>query len=264
MIHPWFKFWPSNWLADTQLRLCSLEIRGYLIDCLSIMHDAERRGYLETSTGKPITDEMLARLIGADKGDVYRCRLKVVEEKILSEEENTGILYSRKMVKDAEKASKCSKAGRKGGGNPAFASSPNSRPVADKKIKKKIEDRMIDDICPKGTFKGDLYTSDIPTVKKPKPKKEVKKVFESVPMQDAYDQWKQHRKEIRHKITPTQEPRLIAKMMKMGERRAIDSINFSIEMGYQGLIEPKADSKQTTNHKELPKGKAELSRGWID
>ena len=26
----------------------------------------------------------------------------------------------------------------------------------------------------------------------------------------------------------------------------------------------KADSKQTTNHKELPKGKAELSRGWID
>jgi hypothetical protein len=161
MKHPWFKFWPSNWLGDTQLRLCPLEVRGFLIDCLALMHDAKRRGYLETPTGKPIDDDMLARLIGADKGDVYRSRLKVIEEHILSVEPETGVLYSRKMVKTAEKAAKCAKAGKRGGGNPGLSSSKIDKD-------KKIEDRMIDDIYPKGTFKGHPKGQ---TKSSPKPKK---------------------------------------------------------------------------------------------
>jgi len=151
LTNKWFKFWVSNWLGDAQLRLCSSEARGLFIDCLCLMHDAKRRGYLETSMGKPICDDMLARLTGTFKGDVYRCKQELIDSGVVSMDES-GIIYSRKMVRDSMKAEKCADAGKKGGGNPIL-----------NEHDKKIEDKKIDDICPKVhpkvTFKGDLYRS---------------------------------------------------------------------------------------------------------
>jgi hypothetical protein len=144
MTNKWMKFWPSNWLGDAQLRLCSLESKGLFIDCLCLMHEAQRRGYLETSMGKPICDDMLARLTGTFKGDVYRCKQELIDSGVVSVDEK-GIIYSRKMVRESQKAEKCSEAGRRGGGNPLLNEEDES-----------IEDKKIEDICTKGTFKGDV------------------------------------------------------------------------------------------------------------
>lgn len=118
MKHPFMKFYVRDWQADPELRMCSLEARGLWIELLCIMHNAKRRGFLETPQGVQLDDEQTSRLIGAFKDDLYRCKSELLLHGIPSVEEETGIWYCRRMVKEALKAQKCSDAGRSGGGNP--------------------------------------------------------------------------------------------------------------------------------------------------
>lgn len=147
MNHPWFKFFPGNWIGDTQLRLCTPAARGLLIDCLCMMHEGKRRGYLETANGRPIDDDMLSRLSGTFKGDVYTLRTELIENGVLSVGED-GVAYSRRMVKDSAKALKCSKAGKDGGGNPSL-SNPSPDENTDARSKKPNANISL-----KATFKG--------------------------------------------------------------------------------------------------------------
>lgn len=143
MKYPYIKFYVRDWISDAQLRMVSLAARGLWMECLCIMQMAERRGYLETTTGIPLTDEMLARLTGTFKGDLYTCKEELIQHGIPSIEDQTGVWYCRRMVKESEKAEKCSNAGKKGGGNPALNT-----------IDKKPETR--NHISLKVTFKGHL------------------------------------------------------------------------------------------------------------
>ena len=115
---PFLKFYTRDWQSDFELRMCSLEARGFWFECLCIMHSAKRRGYMETPQGQPLTDEQTARLIGTFKQDVLTLRNELKEHGVPSFEEETGIMYCRRMVKDTEKAEKFSKLGKIGGGNP--------------------------------------------------------------------------------------------------------------------------------------------------
>jgi hypothetical protein len=96
---PYFKFWPHDWLGDTQLRLCSLETRGLWIDCLSLMHDAKKRGFLETKSGVPINNKMLARLLSAEPDTVNRAMDELITSGVASVADD-GVVYSRKMRRD--------------------------------------------------------------------------------------------------------------------------------------------------------------------
>ena len=115
---PFIKFYPRDWQADPELRMCSLESRGFWMECLCIMHSAKRRGYLETPQGQPLTDDHTARLMATFKGDLYRCKEELLLHGVPSVDEETGIWYCRRMVKETQKAEKCSESGRRGGGNP--------------------------------------------------------------------------------------------------------------------------------------------------
>jgi hypothetical protein len=150
MNHPWFKFFPGNWIGDTQLRLCSPAARGLLIDCLCMMHEGKRRGYLETATGKPIDDDMLSRLSGTFKGDVYTLRMELIENGVLSVGDD-GVPYSRRMVKDSAKSAKCSEAAIRGGGNPSLS---NPSQELNTEVRSNIPNANI---SLKGTFKGDAF-----------------------------------------------------------------------------------------------------------
>lgn len=57
-------------------------------------------------------------------------------------------------------------------------------------------------------------------------------------MQVAWTAWVRHRKEKRSALTKSTAAAQAKKMTMMGVERAIAAINFSIEMGYIGLIEP--------------------------
>ena len=58
---------------------------------------------------------------------------------------------------------------------------------------------------------------------------------------EAWEEWKQHRIEMRKKMTPTGSRRLLVKLATWGEERAIAAIHYSLEQGWQGLFEPRDD-----------------------
>jgi len=152
MKYPYLKFYVRDWTGDQQLRMVSLSARGLWLECICIMHTAKRYGYLETPTGAPFEDETMSRLIGTSKDDLYRLKSELLTAGIPSVEDVTGIWFSRRMVKEKQKAEKCSEAGKKGGGNPSLASHPNTN----------TNDIQIPDtrnhISINVTFKGVLYT----------------------------------------------------------------------------------------------------------
>ena len=115
---PFLKFYVRDWQSDFELRMCSLEARGYWFECLCIMHSARRRGYMETPQGVALTDDQTSRLMGTSKGDLLRCVNELTLHGVPSFEDGTGIMYCRRMVKDTQKAEKCSVAGKRYGGNP--------------------------------------------------------------------------------------------------------------------------------------------------
>ena len=115
---PFLKFYVRDWQSDFELRMCSIESRGFWFECLCIMHSAKRRGFMETPRGHPLTDDQTCRLMATSKGDLLRCMEELTEYGVPSFEEETGIMYCRRMVKDDKKAEKCSVAGKKNGGSP--------------------------------------------------------------------------------------------------------------------------------------------------
>ena len=110
-----------DWTGDPRLRLVSLAARGLWLECLCLMRTAPRTGYLETTAGTPVSDGALARIACAQEADITALRRELADNAIPSVEEGTGVWYCRRMADEAARSEKCSAAGRKGGGNPAFS-----------------------------------------------------------------------------------------------------------------------------------------------
>ena len=150
---PFMKFYPRDWQADAELRMCSLESRGYWFECLCIMHHAKRRGYLETPQGHSLSDEQIARLMATFKGDVKRCKEELLVHGVPSIEDGTGTWYCRRMVKETSKSVKCSEASIRGGGNPYLKSNlRNQKPETRNHISLKVNSKV--------TFKGQQPTEE--------------------------------------------------------------------------------------------------------
>lgn len=60
----------------------------------------------------------------------------------------------------------------------------------------------------------------------------------------VWEEWKKHRTEIRHTLTPSTEKRQLTKLMGWGIEGAIASISQSIEQGWQGLFKPERNIPQ--------------------
>jgi biotin operon repressor len=86
---------------------------------LCLMDQSPRRGYLQHSSGKPVTADQLARMTGCSTDDVSRLLRELEDAGVYSFSESR-VIYSRRMVRDERKRSLCSDAGRAGGGNPTF------------------------------------------------------------------------------------------------------------------------------------------------
>jgi hypothetical protein len=139
---PAFQFYPSDWRTDPGLRLCSIPARGLWIEMLCIMHEGSPYGSL-TRAGRPITDDMLARLVGDAVEDVTAWREELREQDVYSED--GGIIFSRRMTRDealrnaraaggplgAEHGHKGAEHGQKGAAHGAKGGRPRTRPSAD-------------------------------------------------------------------------------------------------------------------------------------
>jgi hypothetical protein len=111
---PWFKWYPSDWRGEPSLRMVSRSARSVWLDMLGLMHESTLIGYLLLNGKKP-SPEQLARVLGDDIRDLVPWLEELAAAGVYSETED-GIIYSRRMVRDHERAEKGREdVGRRGG-----------------------------------------------------------------------------------------------------------------------------------------------------
>lgn len=119
---PWMKFYPADWRSDPRLRMCSLAARGFWIELLSYMHEADPYGHLVIAGTAP-TENEIAKLLSIRVPIVNRLCAELERLSVFSRTEN-GIIYSRRMVRDYEKSQQDQANGRRGG-NPKIVKGVN-------------------------------------------------------------------------------------------------------------------------------------------
>ncbi|QMU30498.1 hypothetical protein [Adhaeribacter radiodurans] len=110
---PSFQFYPSDWLRDTALRTCSITARGLWMDMLCFMHEGSPYGYLRVNQ-KIIQPGQLAVMVGLPLKDTIKCLQELEVAGVYSKDES-GAIYSRRMIKDEYLRNIRAKAGSKGG-----------------------------------------------------------------------------------------------------------------------------------------------------
>lgn len=113
MANPWMKFHPQDWRADERLRMCSLSARGLWLEMICIMHRAEKYGFLLIA-GKAPTDTQLAFQVGTTPEQVSQLLAELRAAEVYSAT-SSGVIYSRRMVRDEKKSRINAKNGKKGG-----------------------------------------------------------------------------------------------------------------------------------------------------
>ena len=114
---PWMKWYPADWRAEPTLRMCSRAARSFWLDLLGLMHQSTPYGFLLISGISP-TDKQLGGVTGDREADVTRWKAELLAAGV-SSQDNNGVVYSRRMVRDHEKL-EVDKAHGKAGGNPAL------------------------------------------------------------------------------------------------------------------------------------------------
>lgn len=117
MKNPWFKFYPSDWRSDEELRNCSAAARGLWVEMLCLMHKAKPYGHLLIN-GDLLTDTQLSMQTGIPESQIVQSMHELEKAGVFSRNEK-GVPYSRKMVRDEQKSNTAKNYGKKGG-NPSL------------------------------------------------------------------------------------------------------------------------------------------------
>lgn len=121
-IQPWLKWYPQDWRADPCLRSCSLAARGLWIELIGFMHEAHPYGMLLIGGVQP-SNGTIGRLVGVHHNVVTALVTELVTKGVAGVSPG-GVIYSRRMLRDHEKALKNKENGAKGG-NPIFTETVN-------------------------------------------------------------------------------------------------------------------------------------------
>lgn len=108
---PYGKFYWSDWQSDPKLRVCSLGAQGVWMRMLCIMAEADEPGRLMIGRD-PCTTADLARLIGHPETELVSLIAELERREVFSRTRN-GIIYSRRMVRDAKISAIRTEAGKK-------------------------------------------------------------------------------------------------------------------------------------------------------
>ncbi len=112
---PWLKWYPADWRSDPRLRMCSLAARGLWADLIAYMHEGQPYGHL-TVDGIAPDLAGVSGLVGRPVPEVRKALAELESRNVFSRT-TTGVIYSRRMVRDKAKADR-DRANGKGGGNP--------------------------------------------------------------------------------------------------------------------------------------------------
>jgi hypothetical protein len=115
---PAFQFYPADWRKDPSVQALSYEEKGVWFEILCIMHESDERGKLLLN-GKKMPETALARLLGLDNQKVKQILTTLIDFGCARVEPETGVIYSKRMVKDEHIRMIRKEAGKKGG-NPGL------------------------------------------------------------------------------------------------------------------------------------------------
>ena len=110
---PSWQWYPSDWLEEPGLKLCSLAAKGLWMDLLCYMFKMQNRGYLRIR-GKQLGSKEVAQLTGYTEAEAKQA-LTELDTYGVSETTADGCIYSRRMVRDEKQRQSKVEAGRKGG-----------------------------------------------------------------------------------------------------------------------------------------------------
>lgn len=113
MIEPWSKFFWSDYDADEGLRVCSLAAQGLWMRMLCLMARATPKGELRIG-GEPCTVLDLSRAVGETEETVTALLGELARRGVYSTT-RAGVIYNRRLRKDADISRKRAIAGKKGG-----------------------------------------------------------------------------------------------------------------------------------------------------
>lgn len=118
---PWFRFYPADWYNDIKLQACSLASQGLLINLMCLMHQSEKYGYLLINGRMPNPKSLikLSRL----HHKTFKGHLKELLDNGVLKEDEQGVIYCPRMVKDQEVRQEKQRAGAMGG-NPYLVKQP--------------------------------------------------------------------------------------------------------------------------------------------
>ena len=109
-------FWP-DWLSDPELRACSFAARGLWMDMLCIAAQAKPVGHLMIAD-RAMTTTDIQRVVGGETSEIEILLAELERNRVFSRTRK-GVIYSRRIVRDAKKA-KTSRENGKKGGNPSL------------------------------------------------------------------------------------------------------------------------------------------------
>lgn len=109
---PAIMFYPSDWMFDS-VAGCSIAAQGLWLRIMFLLHGSTRYGYLEMN-GSPIPSGFVAQRCGVTQ-EQYETLLSELVTAGVPSFTQAGVLYSRRMVKDAKLREERRNAGSKGG-----------------------------------------------------------------------------------------------------------------------------------------------------
>lgn len=123
--NPWDKWYWNDWENDPALKLCSLSAQGLWMRMLCICAKADPKGYLLVA-GHPLPPPDLATLVGKSEAEVEMLLSELASKGVYSLDRKSRI-YSRRMVRDVQKARTARQNGKMGG-NPSLWNARGNQP----------------------------------------------------------------------------------------------------------------------------------------
>lgn len=205
------------WLADAELRCLEPSARGCLVDLMCYAHQGEPYGHV-TVSGKPMTDDMLARLLQLDKkhwADIKRC---LVESHRIDIAEHTNCIFIKRMVRDHEQRMLATEGGKRGG-------NPNIIQQDDKQERQKA-------------ITAGVYWNKLPLH------------LQTPEMRDAVNEWHEYRTRRKICLTRQSMARQINQLSQLSPEQAVVWIQTAIDKNWRSLYPP---PNTTTISKQVQK-----------
>jgi hypothetical protein len=224
---PYLKFFTHDWRADPCLQRCTWAARGLWMEMLCIMH--ENNGFLAVG-GVPLSVAELARMCGGPEDEAH-VLLAELERATVFSKDDTGTIYSRRIVRDISRFEQARDYGKRGG-NPRLINGVNPPPNRPLKARAKGSLKSAR-ARPEST--SDFLTEEVDDRASPREASDYAQLGVASPLAD--DQRLQEvRRQIEIRFHGQQRNRILAKL---------DNANDPVAYGYRCLADK--------NHRETAK-----------